>query len=97
VSKRAKIVFVQYMPPNAPAMKKAKMGSQKGSVKAKFDKAHMDILVENTDDDLVKNDLVTKLQAATGAHKPNGYEFEVGEFVNADYYKLGIGKDTKST
>ena len=97
VSKRAKIVFVQYMPPSAPAMKKAKMGSQKGSVKAAFDKAHCDVLVEDPEEDLVKNDLVTKLQAATGAHKPNGYEFEVGEFVNADYYKLGIGKNTKTS
>lgn len=34
VSKRAKIVFIQYMPPNAPAMKKAKMGSHKGAAKA---------------------------------------------------------------
>ena len=72
VSKRAKIVFVQWMPPNAPAMKKAKMGSQKGSVKFSLDKAHMDLLVENCEEDLVKEDLVTKLQAATGAHKPNG-------------------------
>lgn len=93
VSKRAKIVFVQYMPPSAPAMKKAKMGSHKGVAKAAFDKAHMDILVENVEEDLVKDDLVTKLQAATGAHKPNGYEFEVGEFTDADYYGRGIGKD----
>ncbi|GMH96011.1 hypothetical protein TrVE_jg1393 [Triparma verrucosa] len=96
VSKRAKIVFIQYMPPNAPAMKKAKMGSHKGAAKAAFDKAHMDQLVENVVEDLVPADLVTALQAATGAHKPNGYEFEVGEFVSADYYNRGIGKDAKA-
>ncbi len=95
VSKRAKIVFVQYMPPNAPAMKKAKMGSQKGAAKAAFDKAHMDILVEDPAEDLIKDELVKSLQAATGAHKPNGYEFEVDEFVNADYYNRGIGKAAK--
>ena len=95
VSKRAKMVFVQYMPPMAPAMKKAKMGSHKGVAKAAFDKAHMDILVENVEEDLIKDELVKSLQAATGAHKPNGYEFEVDEFVDADYYGRGIGKNAK--
>jgi hypothetical protein len=84
ISKRAKMVFVQYMPGSAPAMKKAKMGSQKGVTKAAFTKAHCDIMVEDPATDLVKDDLVKTLQAATGAHKPNGYEFEVGEFVDAD-------------
>ena len=92
VSKRAKMVFIQYMPSNAPGMKKARMGSQKGVTKAAFTKAHCDIMVENPGEDLVKDDLVKTLQAATGAHKPNGYEFEVGEFVDADYYARGIGK-----
>ena len=31
---------------------------------------------------------VKTLQAATGAHKPNGYEFNVGEITDADYYKV---------
>lgn len=56
----------------------------------------MDQLVESVLEDLVPADLVTSLQAATGAHKPNGYEFEVGEFVSADFYNRGIGKDTKA-
>lgn len=54
------------MPPSAPAMKKAKMGSHKGAAKAAFDKAHVDILVEDVGDDLVKEDLVTKLQVRGG-------------------------------
>ena len=96
VSKRAKIVFVQYMPPNAPAMKKAKMGSQKGSVKAKFDKAHMDVLVENPDEDLVKEDLVTKLQAATGAHKVSLGEERGGERGgNGEWEVKGKGSDAR--
>ena len=48
-------------------------------------------------EDLVEADLCAKLQAATGAHKPNGYEFEKDVFTESDYYGLGIGKDCKST
>ena len=69
--------------------------SHKGAAKAAFDKAHMDLLVENVDEDMVKQDLINKLQAATGAHKPNGYEFDVGEFLDADYYGRGVGKAAK--
>ena len=65
------------------------MGSHKGAAKSAFDKAHIDQVVEDPDEDLAKDDLVSKLQAATGAHKPNGYEFEVEEFVDADYYGRG--------
>jgi hypothetical protein len=95
VSKRAKICFIQYMPPNASSIKKAKMGSHKGAAKAAFDKAHVDLVVEDVDQDLKKDDLVTKLQSATGAHKPNGYEFEVGEFTTADFYGRGVGSAAK--
>ena len=96
VSKRAKIVFVQYMPSNASGMRKAKMGTQKGAAKNAFMTAHLDLCVDDVDGDLEKQELVVKLQSATGAHKPNGYEFEVGEFVDADYYNRGIGKDIKA-
>ena len=95
VSKRAKHVFVQYMPSSAPSMRKAKMGSHKGLAKSIFDKAHVDVCVEDAMEDLDKEELVKKLQGATGAHKPNGYEFEIGEFVDADYYGRGVGKSAK--
>ena len=87
VCKRPKFVFVQYMPPTAPPMRRAKMGSHKGALKAALDGAHMDVLVENIEEDLEKNSLCSKLQAATGAHKPNGYEFDKDEITDADYYK----------
>lgn len=87
ISKRCKIVFVQYMPVGASAMRKAKMGTHKGTVKEIMYGAHCDVLVEDPEADLTPESLVTTLQAATGAHKPNGYEFNEGDITDADYYK----------
>lgn len=92
--KRPKFIFVQYKPESTSAMKKAKQGSHKGVVKDALSGAHLDLLVEN-EDDLDEQHLIQKLQAATGAHKPNGYEFEDGVFLEADFYGLGIGKNCK--
>mmetsp|Transcript_12099 Transcript_12099/g.37251 ORF Transcript_12099/g.37251 Transcript_12099/m.37251 type:complete len:233 (+) Transcript_12099:145-843(+) len=97
VCKRPKLLFIQYMPDGASAMKKAKMGTHKGAVKEALHSAHLDLTVTDKDEELVEKDLCAKLQAATGAHKPNGYEFEKDVFVESDYYGLGIGKDCKST
>lgn len=93
--KRPKFIFVQFKPESAPMIKKAKMGSHKGDMKEVIHSAHLDITVDNKESDLSEQELITKLQAATGAHKPNGYEFETGEFLAADYYGLGIGRDCK--
>jgi len=93
--KRTKFIFVQWMPEGVSQIKKAKMGSHKGAVKGALDGAHMDILCESMDD-FDEQALMTKMQANTGAHKPNGYEFEEGNFLESDYYGLGIGKDCKS-
>ena len=87
----------RYMPPGASVMKKAKMGTHKGAVKEALHSAHLDLTVEDKAEDLVEAELCKKLQAATGAHKPNGYEFEKDVFVADDFYGLGIGKDCKST
>lgn len=87
VCKRPKFVFVQYIPSTAPAMRRAKMGSHKGALKAAFDKAHMDVVVEDIEEDLNCDRLAERLQSATGAHKPNGYEFDKDVITNADYYK----------
>mmetsp|Transcript_42870 Transcript_42870/g.100575 ORF Transcript_42870/g.100575 Transcript_42870/m.100575 type:complete len:340 (+) Transcript_42870:122-1141(+) len=92
--KRAKFIFVQYKPEAVSAIKKAKQGPHKGVVKEAFPGAHLDIVVESLAD-LNEQGLIEKLQAATGAHKPNGYEFEEGVFMEADYYGLGIGKECK--
>mmetsp|Transcript_20922 Transcript_20922/g.59444 ORF Transcript_20922/g.59444 Transcript_20922/m.59444 type:complete len:160 (+) Transcript_20922:235-714(+) len=92
--KRPKFVFVQYKPEAASAIKKARASSHKGDVKEVLSGAHIDVTVESLKD-LDEQGLIVKLQAATGAHKPNGYEFEDGVFLEADYYGLGIGKDCK--
>jgi len=96
VCKRPKFVFVQSMPAAASAIKKAKMATHKGAVKEALKGAHLDQSVEDKDVDLSPETLVKKLQAATGAHKPNGYEFETGKFVADDYYGLGIGSACKA-
>jgi hypothetical protein len=92
--KRPKFVNVQYKPEAASSIKKARMGSNKGAVKDVLKGTHLDIIVENLND-LAEATLIEKLQAATGAHKPNGYEFDDGVFCEADFYGLGIGKDCK--
>jgi len=93
--KRTKMVFVQYRPDSAPHMKKAKQASHKGDVKDVMTGAHLDVTVEN-EGDLDEQELIQKLQDATGAHKPNGYEFEAGMFLEADFYGTGIGKECKN-
>jgi len=94
VCKRPKFVFVQHKPESASAIKKAKQGSHKGEVRAAITGTHLDLTVE-TLDDLDEQTLITKMQAATGAHKPNGYEFDDGVFIEADFYGLGIGGECK--
>ena len=42
--------------------------------------------VENITDDLDPKEVAAKLQSATGAHKPNGYEFDAGVVTDANYY-----------
>lgn len=83
-----------YKPEEVSMIKKAKQASHKGDIKDAINGAHLDVVVE-TMADLAEQELITKLQAAT-AHKPNGYEFDEGSFMEADYYGLGIGKDCKS-
>jgi len=75
-------------------VKKGKQASHQADVKAAIVGTHLDIAVE-TVADLDEQALIKKLQAATGAHKPNGYEFDPGKFLEADFYGLGIGKDCK--
>lgn len=70
------------MPPGAPAMRKAKMGSHKGTVKEALHSAHIDLCMDDSSE-LEETDLVKRLQAATGAHKPNGYEFDPGVITSA--------------
>ena len=63
-------------------MRKAKMGSHKGTVKEALHSAHIDMCIDEISD-LEENELVKRLQAATGAHKPNGYEFDPGVVTSA--------------
>lgn len=92
--RRTKFVFVQVRPEAVSTIKKAKQSAHKGEVKEAISNAHLDLVVESITD-LAEQGLIDRLQAATGAHKPNGYEFDDGKFIEADYYGLGIGKDCK--
>jgi len=92
--RRKKLVFVQVRPEGLSMVKKGKQASHQADVKAAIVGTHLDIAVE-TVADLDEQALIKKLQAATGAHKPNGYEFDPGKFLEADFYGLGIGKDCK--
>eukprot|EP00616_Rhizochromulina_sp_CCMP1243_P007144 CAMPEP_0118966420 /NCGR_PEP_ID=MMETSP1173-20130426/3892_1 /TAXON_ID=1034831 /ORGANISM="Rhizochromulina marina cf, Strain CCMP1243" /LENGTH=246 /DNA_ID=CAMNT_0006915197 /DNA_START=13 /DNA_END=753 /DNA_ORIENTATION=- len=94
-SRRPKFVFVQYMPSTAPAMRRAKMGSHKGTLKAVMHSAHLDMMVE-TPDELTETDLVARLQAATGAHKPNGYEFDPGVTTSAEGFLNGMSAEMET-
>lgn len=50
--------------------------------------SHVDLQVDSPDD-ITETDLVQRLQAATGAHKPNGYEFELGVITSAEGFLNG--------
>eukprot|EP00927_Polykrikos_kofoidii_P084943 TRINITY_DN9104_c0_g1_i1.p1 TRINITY_DN9104_c0_g1~~TRINITY_DN9104_c0_g1_i1.p1 ORF type:complete len:241 (-),score=43.92 TRINITY_DN9104_c0_g1_i1:307-1029(-) len=96
VCKRPKLIFVQWKGgKNAGTMRKAKMASHKGTVKQAIASAHIDLVIEDSLDEMNANDLIPLLQKATGSHKPNGYEFDEGDFIEADYYGLGIGEECK--
>jgi len=92
--KRSKFIFVMWAPLGVSVLKRAKAGPHKGEVKKALDGAHVDVSCESLDD-FDEQELITKLQGATGAHKPNGYEFEEGKFIESDYYGLGVGEDCK--
>jgi hypothetical protein len=88
--KRAKFIFVQWFPSTVGQVKKGKCAPHKGDVNEVFGGTHLELRAESLDD-FNEASLIKQLQAATGAHKPNGYEFNEGEFIEADYYGLGIG------
>ena len=56
--------------------------SHKGTVKEALHSAHIDLCMDDSSE-LEETDLVKRLQAATGAHKPNGYEFDPGVITSA--------------
>jgi len=93
-SKRPKFIFIHYACERVGQIKKAKMIGHKGDLKGALTGCHLDLMVEKLED-LEEQDLMGRLQAATGAHKPNGYEFDEGAFLVSDYYGLGIGEDCK--
>jgi len=93
-SKRPKFIFVHYACENVSQIRKAKMAVHKSDAKHAFIDCHIDIMIEKPDD-LEEQDLMNRLQAAAGAHKPNGYEFDEGVFLESDYYGLGIGEKCK--
>jgi hypothetical protein len=73
VSRRPKYVFVKYLPPTAPTMKRARAGGHKGAIKQVMD-GHIDIEIESPSD-LTEESIIAKLRACGGAHQPTSYEF----------------------
>jgi hypothetical protein len=92
--RRTKFVFVQVRPEAVSTVQKAKQAAHKGDVKNVIGNTHVDVVVESVAD-LDEQSLITTLQSAAGAHKPNGYEFDPGAFLEADHFGLGIGEDCK--
>eukprot|EP01038_Epipyxis_sp_PR26KG_P009539 gene9539-12849_t len=73
VARRPKYIFVKYLPPSIPTMKKARAGGHKGAIKQVLN-GHLDIEVESPDE-LTEEVLIQKLRSAGGAHQPTSYEF----------------------
>jgi hypothetical protein len=67
VVRRPKIVFVMYKPNGAPAMRKAKMASHKGTLKGEMQGAHMDLTAESHEE-FDEQELIVKLQVQHTAY-----------------------------
>lgn len=74
VSRRGKIIFVNYLPTSVPTMRRARAGGHKGQVKSTFVSAHVDIQIEDPSE-VTEDDIIARLRAAGGAHQPTHYEF----------------------
>eukprot|EP00694_Reclinomonas_americana_P004104 EC791486.1.p2 GENE.EC791486.1~~EC791486.1.p2 ORF type:complete len:149 (+),score=52.14 EC791486.1:23-469(+) len=75
VSRRNKFIFVSYVPPGAPVMKRARAGQHKGQVVDRaFRAVHVEVQIEQAED-LTEDDITTRLRASGGAHQPTHYEF----------------------
>jgi hypothetical protein len=82
-SKRTKFVTVVWVGPNCKPMVRAKVSTHKSVVLAYFKGAHLE-LHYGSKSDISKDDIVKRLNANTGSHKPKAYDFGEG---NGELYE----------
>ncbi|XXQ34416.1 ADF-H domain-containing protein [Plasmodiophora brassicae] len=73
-SRRAKFVFVSYLPGAAPPMQRAKTGGHRTELKKVISNTHIEFQIEKPGE-MTKDDIVKKLRQSGGAHQPSDYEF----------------------
>ncbi|KAL0484069.1 coactosin [Acrasis kona] len=74
-SRRTKFVFVTFLGSKLVPLKRARVSTHKSAFAKLFNGFHAEVYA-SSEDDLSKDEIVKKLNSATGAHKPKGYEFE---------------------
>ena len=72
-SRRTKFILVAWTGTQCPAMKRSKVAANKTYVTQKFN-THVDVQASEAYE-ISQQELVTKLNSSTGAHKPKDYEF----------------------
>ncbi len=73
-SVRTKLIFVQFIGSQVKPTVRAQAGPAKGHFEAMLSGTHIGVGISNADE-LREEDLITKLQASCGAHRPTGYDF----------------------
>jgi len=73
-SRRAKFIYVTYAGSGVGILKKARVSTQKPQFENFFKGVHVSVQA-NEKSDISQEDLIQKLNASTGAHKPEHYEF----------------------
>ena len=73
-SRRTKLVFVTWIGSGLSPLKRARTSTHKSAFTQFFNGFHVEIYA-STQDDLTEEDIISRLNASTGAHKPKSYEF----------------------
>jgi hypothetical protein len=73
-SRRTKFVFVTFLGPKLPPLKRARVSTHKTAFAKLFNGFHCEVYA-TTADDITQEEIVKKLNSSTGAHKPKSYEF----------------------
>ncbi len=73
-SRRTKFVFVTFLGPKLPPLKRARVSTHKTAFAKLFNGFHTEVYA-TTPDDITQEEIVKKLNSSTGAHKPKSYEF----------------------
>ncbi|KAL9647659.1 hypothetical protein ABK040_015149 [Willaertia magna] len=72
-SRRTKFILVAWTGPNSHAMKRSKVAANKTQITQKYS-IHVDVQASDVND-ITQEELITRLNSSTGAHKPKEYEF----------------------